>query len=144
MCYYCSMNLKFKSFIENRFKRKVFTGLPLTIFVIVFLILLATFVGITDAIVNSAPIVKLDNNFANFLYLYRTPFLAKVFYIITNFANQITVGIILVVSVIYLYFKKEMAYLYAVLLTFFGTDGSVYLIKIFINRARPSANIAYY
>src|ERR1035437_7244754 len=144
MCYYCSMNLKFKSFIENRFKRKVFTGLPLTIFIIVFLILLATFIGITDAIVNSAPIVKLDNSFAHFLYLYRTPSLAKIFYFITNFAGALTIVILSLLSIVYLYFKKEVAYLYALILTLIGTEGSVFLIKIFINRARPGMDIAYY
>lgn len=138
------MSFKWRPFLKNRLERKVFTGLPLTIFVIVFLILLGTFLGITDSIVNSNAIVTIDNNFANFLYLGRTPFMAKVFYIITNFANPITIAIPLGISLVYLYFKKEFAYLYAFLLTFIGTEGSVFLIKIFINRARPGANIAYY
>lgn len=138
------MSFEWKPFLKKRLERKVFTGLPLTIFVIVFLILLATFVGITDSIVNSAAIVKIDNDFANFLYIGRTSGLAKIFYIITNFANQITIVTILAISLVYLYFKKEVAYLYSILIVFLGTDASVYLIKIFINRARPSANIAYY
>lgn len=138
------MSFEWKPFLKKRLRRKVFTGLPLTVFVIVFLILLATFVGITDSIVNSAAIVKIDNSFANFLYLGRTPGMAKVFYVITNFASPIYITIPLGIFLVYLYFKKEIAYLYALLLTFVGTEGSVFLLKILINRARPGASIAYY
>ena len=139
-----SMSLELKSFLARRLERKVFTGLPLSIFAIVFFILLGTFIGITDSIVNSLPIVKLDDSFAHFLYLLRTPFLAQVFYTITNFANQITIGILGAVALLYLYFKKELAYLYALVLICLGTEANVYLIKILINRARPVADIAYY
>jgi undecaprenyl-diphosphatase len=133
-----------KTFLAKRLERKVFTGLPLTIFAAVFLILLGTFLGITDSIVNSYPIVKFDNTFAHSLYLIRTPAMAKVFYTITHVADQITIGFLLVISLVYLYFKKELAYLYSLILTFIGTEGSIFLIKIFINRDRPGADIAYY
>lgn len=138
------MSFKWEPFLKKRLEREVFTGLPLTIFVIVFLILLATFMGLTDSIVNSAPIVKLDNSFAQYLYLYRTPFWAQVFYVITNLADPTIIIIPVGIFLVYLYFKKEMTYLYALLLTFIGTSGSVFLLKIFINRARPGASIAYY
>lgn len=138
------MSINWKNFIDKRLKRKVFTGLPLTIFAIVFFLLLATLVGITDAIVNSAPIVKLDVNFANLLYSYRTPFMAKIFYFITNLASPEYIAIPIGIALVYLYLKKEIAYLYALILTFIGTEGSVFLLKILINRARPGADIAYY
>ncbi|MES2315808.1 MAG: phosphatase PAP2 family protein [Patescibacteria group bacterium] len=138
------MALDWKKIIKKRLERKVFTGLPLTIFVTVFLILLGTFLGITDSIVNSLPMVKLDASFAHFLFQIRTPSLAKAFYVITNFADQITIAVIMIISLGYLFWKKELAYLYALLLTFIGTEGSVFLIKIFINRDRPGADIAYY
>src|ERR1035437_5065497 len=134
------MKLNLQSFIKKRLERKVFTGLPLTIFVIIFLILLATFVGITDSVVNSATIVQIDNSFANYLYVVRTPFLSQVCYIITNFASPVYIAIPIGISLVYLYFKKEVAYLYALLLTCIGTEGSVFLLKIFINRARPGAS----
>lgn len=132
------------SYLKKRFEQKVFTGLPLTIFVLVFIILLATLIGITDSIVNSLPIVKLDESFAHSLYLIRTKSTAQLFYFITNFANQITIVILTGLSIIYLYTKKELAYLYSLIIIFLGTDASVYFIKIFINRARPGADIAYY
>ncbi len=95
--------IKWGTFIEKRFEREEFTGLPLTIFVIVFLILLGTFLGITDSIVNGVAMVKFDNSLAHSLYLIRTPAMAKIFYVITDFADQITIGILLAVSLIYLY-----------------------------------------
>jgi membrane-associated phospholipid phosphatase len=138
------MNFNLKPFIEKRLEPKVFTGLPLTIFIIILLILLATLIGLTNAIVNSTPIVNLDNNLANALYQLRTPLGVKVFYTITNFADQITIAILLVISLIYLFFKKELAYLYALIITFIGSEGSAFLIKILINRTRPGADLAYY
>src|ERR1035437_2245001 len=138
------MGFRLKAFLKKRLKRNVFTGLPLSIIIIIFLILLGTFVAITESIVNSSPMIRFDNSFANFIYQLRTPFLAQFFYAITNFANQITVIILGVIALIYLYLKKELAYLYALILVFLGTEASVYLIKILINRPRPIADIAYY
>ncbi len=139
-----SMNSEPQTFIKKRFEREVFTGLPLTIFSIIFVILLLTFIGITESIVNSLAMVKFDESFAHSLYMIRTPFLAQVFYIITNFAAPTTIVILGVVAVLYLYFKKELAYIYALTLTGLGTEASVYVIKILINRPRPLADIAYY
>ncbi len=138
------MGFNWKTFIKTRLKKDVFTGLPLTIFVLVFLIIFATLAGITNSIVNGAAIVNIDASLAHSLFLLRTPIVAKIFYIITNFADQITIGILMIISLVYLYFKKELAYIYALVLTFIGTEGSVFLIKIFINRARPGADLAYY
>ncbi|HAO64676.1 TPA: hypothetical protein DCQ44_01710 [Candidatus Taylorbacteria bacterium] len=131
-------------FLRKRFDKDAFTGLPLTIFSAVFLIFLGTFAGITDAIVNSLAIVKLDDNFERFLYVLRTPLGANIFYVITNFAGQTTIIILGVATAIYLLFRKEFLYLYTLMLIFAGTESSVYLIKIMINRPRPIADIAYY
>jgi membrane-associated phospholipid phosphatase len=144
MCYYVDMNFNWQSLLKRRLDRKAFTGLPLTIFVIVFLILLATFIGITSSILESSPIVKLDSSLAQFLYSQRVPWLAKVFYFITNIADQLTIIILLVISLIYLFFKKELAYLYSILVAVLGTEISVYTIKIIINRPRPILDITYY
>src|ERR1035437_1614799 len=132
------------SYFAKRFDRSVFTGLPLTIFVVVILVLLGTFVGITDSIVNSLPIVTIDVSFENSLYMVRSPSLAQTFYVITYFADQITIGILMVMALAYLYFKKELTYIYSLILTFVGAETSVYLIKILINRTRPPTNIAFY
>jgi membrane-associated phospholipid phosphatase len=138
------MTNKFKLFIDKRFEPSVFTGLPLSILITIFLIFLATFIGITDSIVNSYPIVTLDKNFAQFLYSIRTPFLAQVFYIITTLGNQISVTIFLLLSLLYLRFKKETIYMYSLLIAFVGTEASVLFVKILTNRDRPLADIAYY
>ncbi len=138
------MGFNWKLFIKKRLERGAFTGLPLTIFVVIFLILLGTFIGITTSIVESSPIVKLDNSFAQFLYVQRVPWVAQVFYFITGFANQLTIVILASIFLIYLLFKKETAYLYAALVAILGDEASVYLIKIFINRPRPILDITYY
>ncbi len=138
------MAVNYKKLLKNRLNSKLFTGLPLTGLVIIFLIFLSTFVGITQQVVTSAPITKIDVAFDNFLYSIRTPAMAQVFYSITWFANQMTIIVLATLSLLYLYFKKEGAYLYSLALTLAGTETSVYLIKIFINRQRPLADIAYY
>ena len=138
------MSFKLNDFIKNRVEKKIFTGLPLTIFIIVFLLLLATFLGITDSVVNSRPIVTFDNSFAHSLYLIRTSWMVEIFYVITNLGDVVTMFILIVISMIYLFLKKELAYLYSLVITTLGTELSVYWIKILINRARPGADIAYY
>ena len=137
------MNFNWKTFLKNRLNKEVFTGLPLTIFVTLFLILLGTFVGITDAIVNSTPIVKVDNSFAQFMFSLRLPLLAKIFYGITYLGDQLVVTILAVIFSAYLFFKKELAYLYSLLLAVIGNEISVYFIKIFIDRSRPTIDITY-
>src|SRR4029078_11618304 len=126
------MSFELRPLIKKRWERKVFTALPLTVLIIMFAILLGTFFGITDLIVNSAPMVQIDYTFTNFLFHHRCPGMAKMFYFITHFADQITIVVLLVISLAYLYFKKEIAYLYALILTFLGAEGTAYLIKIFI------------
>lgn len=138
------MKLKPGSFLYKRLDRTVFTGLPMTLFVVVFLILLATLIGITDSVVNSYAIVKVDNTFTHYLFIHRTTPLIRFFYTVTHFADQATIAVLLLASLAYFYFKKELAYLYALILTFIGTEGSAYLVKILINRDRPGPDIAYY
>src|SRR4051794_13276614 len=103
------MRFHFKDFLKKRFERKVFTGLPLTIFIIVFMLLLGTFLGITDAVVNSHRIVKIDDTLAHFLFDSRTPTLADFFYVVTSFGGQLIIIFLMLVSLAYLFFKKELA-----------------------------------
>ncbi len=138
------MNFSYKKLLNDRISTTVFTGLPLTVLVIVCLILLSTFVGITEQVVTSAPITKIDVAFSNFLYHLRTPALAQLFFAITWVANQLTIIVLGALSLLYLYIKKERDYLYSLALIFLGSETSVYFIKIFINRPRPLADIAYY
>ncbi|MDB5244599.1 MAG: phosphoesterase [Parcubacteria group bacterium] len=138
------MNTALTAFLKSRLERGVFTGFPLTIFGALFLILLLTFLGITESIVNSLPIVKFDESFAQSLYHLRSPAAAQFLYTVTHAADQITIIVFAIFSVTYLYFKKELAYLYAILITCLGTEACVYVIKILINRPRPIADIAYY
>src|ERR1035437_3483856 len=131
------MNLEPWAFIKRRFGRDAFTGLPLSILLLIFFILLATFVGITESIVTSAPIVGLDVSFSHLIFLQRSVSLTNIFYAITNIASWIPISILSVITLAYLYLKKELAYLYAFVLTIIGNEISVYYIKIFINRDRP-------
>src|SRR3989344_6260660 len=89
-------------------------------------------------------VTRIDDVVIRFLLLHRTPLLTKAFYFITYFGEQMVIGIMLIILLAYLYLKKEMGYLYSCLFVFLATDASVYFIKIFVNRARPSADMAYY
>ncbi len=138
------MRFTWQAFIKDRLDKTTFTGLPLTIFTIVFLVFLGTFIGITDSIVNSAPIVKIDASFAHYLYMHRTQSLIDFFYVLTNLGGQIAVILFLAVSVIYLFYKKELAYLYSLIVAFVGMEGSVFVMKLLINRDRPGMDLAFY
>ncbi|HEX7586486.1 MAG TPA: phosphatase PAP2 family protein [Patescibacteria group bacterium] len=106
--------------------------------------LLIILIVITFFIINSVTFTRIDNAFAVFLFSARTPFLAHVFYIITSFANQATIISLLAITLCYLYFKKEISFAYALIFIIAGTEITLQLMKLFINRPRPTANIAYY
>jgi undecaprenyl-diphosphatase len=44
----------------------------------------------------------------------------------------------------YFYFKEETSFSYSLILTIAGTEITLELMKLLVNRPRPSANIAYY
>ena len=122
------MNIEWKLFLKNRIDRSVFVGLPLTIFVIIFLILLGTFIGITNLIVSSSLIVTTDFSIAHLIYLHRNVSLQNSFYHLTHFADRSTIEVLLVVVLAYLFFKKERAYSYAALIVVLGNEATVSLI----------------
>ena len=138
------MNLNLHSFLKKYFWQKALPKSSLARFVAVFLVLLIILIVITFFIGNSLTSTRIDNAFAVFLFSARTPFLAHVFYIITSFANQTTIISLTAVTFCYLYFKKEISFAYALVFIIAGTEITLQLMKLFINRPRPTADIAYY
>jgi undecaprenyl-diphosphatase len=138
------MNLNLHSFPKKYFWQKALPESSIAIFVAVFLVLLIILIVITFFIINSETLTRIDNALVIFLFSARTPFLAHVFYIITSFANQGTILSLSAIMFCYLYFKKEIIFAYALVLIIAGTEITFQLMKLFINRPRPAANIAYY
>lgn len=131
-------------FLRERFDKRTFTGRILTVLVISFLILLLTFLGITDQVVNSEALTKIDARFAQFLFTIRTNFLTNFFYIVTQFGNLGTTTLIAASILLYFLLKQKRYFILGFVITLLGTEATIYFLKIIINRARPGADIAYY
>jgi membrane protein DedA with SNARE-associated domain/membrane-associated phospholipid phosphatase len=71
------------AYLGKRLDSRQFTGLPLTLLVIAFFYILLVFLGVVDDILRSETIVTVDKNIENLLFVYRNPFLVRVFLWIT-------------------------------------------------------------
>lgn len=135
---------RFVSFLKLRIRQDVFTGLPLTILAIIFGIFLFTFLGITEDVITSDPIIKIDNYLAYFLSEHRNIYLTQFFLWVTLGGKGVTAVFIGILMSIYLILKKHITYIFPLLITLTGSGVTVYLTKLLIHRARPGVDIAYY
>ncbi|MBF9255302.1 phosphatase PAP2 family protein [Pontibacter sp. 172403-2] len=130
-------------FIAGRFNPKVFTGLPLTLILIVFGINLALLSELAESVIESESIVTLDKSFTALLFSIRTEWLSQVMYGATQLGEQWAVFVAGgIMSLIFLFRKKYVALL-AFWLALAGVGISTRYGKTFVSRERP-ANVAYY
>jgi len=136
-------NPHLSAFITNRLNPGVFTGLSLTLIVIVFGINLALLSELAESVIESDSIVAVDKSFTTLLFSMRTEWLSQVMYGATQLGEQWAVFVVGgVMSVIFLIRKKYVALL-AFWLALAGVGISTRYSKTFIRRDRP-ANVAYY
>lgn len=136
-------NPRTAGFIANRFNPKVFTGLPLTLILIVFGINLALLSELAESVVESNSIVALDKSFTALLFSMRIDWLSQIMYGATQLGEQWAVFVVGgIMSVTFLIRKKYVA-LVAFWLALAGVGISTRYGKTFISRDRP-ANVAYY
>ncbi len=132
------------NFLRTRMDKSVFIGLPITILAILFGILLFTFLGVTEDVLSSDPLVLIDNKIANLLFDYRNQKLIIFFLGVSSLGKVLTVALISSAAGLILFIKKKTNYILPLFLTLIGTEITVYLLKLLINRPRPPEDIAYY
>ncbi len=128
---------KFTAFVKNRFDRKTFYGLPLTLLGIVFVFVLALFAGIVEDFLSRDPIVYVDHIVANLVVGWRTPELTAFFTWITYLGKKEIVLLFLVAATAVLAIYRKYQDLMALYLSFTGSVAFLYLGKLAFHRPRP-------
>lgn len=131
-------------FLVSRFSRKSFVGLPLTLLTIIFLIGLGIFFGLAESVVGLEPIVKLDTSISDYLFVHRSLTFIKLFLNITYLGQWFTVLTLSLITISLLYVKNKKLFILPYVYVLIGNEATMYFIKLFINRARPASDIAYY
>jgi undecaprenyl-diphosphatase len=125
------------SFLKARFDTSIFSGLTLSLLTLIFVYVLALFVGVVEDLITSDTIVGADIRLAYLFFALRTDTLTNIFIWITLLAKSqvILVFIAISVSILVLWQKK-----YAILPLFIAVIGSrafTYLGKLAFHRPRP-------
>lgn len=131
-------------YLQPRFQRKTFTGLPLTIIGISSAFIVATFYGLTDAVTSSDYITALDTHMTQFLFNHRTLFLDEVFFAITQFGGLYLVSALIIATLIFFYLQNKRSYIWPLVVTLSGAEATTTLIKLAIHRDRPGQSVAFY
>ncbi len=132
---------KLYSFLAKRIKKDSFWGLPFSLLLISFLMVIISLFNITRDILTSNPVVATDMKIENLLVLFRDSFLVKVFLWITALGEaQVVISLVLVMTAIFWLWKKRF-YILSLWVAVAGSALSAYLAKALINRERPGGNI---
>jgi len=134
---------KLIQFIKNRFNYDTFYGLPLTLFSLIFIYVLALFGGIIEDFLTKDPIVYVDKIIANLMLSWRTAKLDEFFTWITYLGkSEIIIAFLIVATIILLSYKKfgELITLY---LSSTGSVIFIFLGKIAFHRPRPEMALYY-
>jgi undecaprenyl-diphosphatase len=134
---------RFAKVISRRFDTTTFSGLTLTILLLVFISATVLLAEIAEDVSESDSIVQMDQAFSTFLFHNRSLVLSRFLYIITQFGSLYgCIAICVVYSVIMLY-RKRRVYILALWSIILGMGVSIHFTKIVFHRARP-VDIAYY
>lgn len=138
---FINKHLSFFKFLQKRFDKKKFTGLPLTFLGISFVYIFSLALGIIEDIITSDQIVFVDVRVANLLPVFRNALLIKTFFWITLLGNwQIVVVFAVIASCIFIIWKKK-SYVLSLWITLAGSELFVFLGKLAFRRPRPDVAV---
>ena len=123
-------------FIARRLKRHAFTGLPLSMICLVLGLTWFTVFGLTTKVINSDTIVNFDITVAHFLNSYPSDGLTVFFFWITELGSGAVIILGTLVTAGILLLRYRQSYLLPLFVTLLGTELSVYLMKMFVQRDR--------
>jgi len=134
---------KLIQFIKNRFNYETFYGLPLSLFSLIFVYVLALFGGIIEDFLTKDSIVYVDKIIANLMLSWRTVELNKFFTWITYLGKgEIVIAFLITTTILLLLYKKfgELITLY---ISWVGSVIFIFLGKIAFHRPRPEMALYY-
>jgi membrane-associated phospholipid phosphatase len=130
-------------FIAGRFSARDFSGLPLTLLVMVFLFNLLLLSQLVESVVESEGIVTLDKMVTKMLFEARSGHLSLVFYWISQLGTREATFVVGGIFTVLFLFKRDFIPILTFWLVMAGVGLSVRYGKTFINRDRP-VDVAYY
>ncbi len=128
---------KITLFLEDRFKRNHFNGLPLTLLFGVFGYLLLLYFGSVVDFELSNPIVQIDIRLSNLIYANIDSGLVKFFTIFTALADRRSIVVFGVAAAIVVYAVNKPQYLWGIVIALGGQAISVRFLKLLFERPRP-------
>jgi membrane protein DedA with SNARE-associated domain len=132
---------RFFHFLKSRFQTNSFSGLPLSLLILVFFYTLALFLGVIEDLLMSDPIVAVDVRLENLLYVFRSPELVTSFLWITLLGKAvIIISAALVVSLLF-WLHKQRIYIVPLWLVLAGSTVFNVLGKVVFHRPRPELSV---
>lgn len=130
-------------FIMDRFSILHFEGLPLSAIAVTFFMNVLLLFKLTEKLMNSPGLTRIDSLVARFFYSVRTELLAKSIFLFTQIGNEITIACLTIVLTIIFIYYKLYNYLVPLLFTVLGSAATIVLGKNIYKVNRPD-EFAYY
>jgi membrane protein DedA with SNARE-associated domain/membrane-associated phospholipid phosphatase len=125
------------SFLKARLDTEAFSGLPLSIFTLAFVYILALFAGIVEDLITADPIIAADIRIANLAAVFRTDALTNIFTWITLLGKSQVILVFIVVSVALLWLWRKNYHIVSLFIAVSGSAAFTYLGKLTFHRPRP-------
>ncbi len=100
------------------------------------------FLGLTSLVVADNTFFSLDSKMETALFMLQNDNAVTFFKIITTFGNTSFVALVTLLLTLYLYHKKKLSLLAGLLVSVLGSSLSVFILKGFIERTRPTPPFA--
>ncbi|MFA5995867.1 MAG: LssY C-terminal domain-containing protein [Patescibacteria group bacterium] len=129
--------------ILNRFKLNKFSGLFLTLLIMLFIYILVLFFGVVKQVITSDFVTATDAGLENLLYVFRNHTAIQVMLWFTLLGKtDIVIGIILLFLLI-LILRNNKKYILPLLVTVGGSGLFSYITKLIVHRPRPNFTAFY-
>ncbi|MBI5754032.1 LssY C-terminal domain-containing protein [Candidatus Peregrinibacteria bacterium] len=138
--YYISAKNKNPAFfiwLNNRFSKRIPTGLKLTMFIAIALLFLFLFLGIAEDVIFKNQIVGIDHRILNLLPSIRTTEQNLFFSFVTFLGNWQSIVLAVILTILLLLRKKQIFSGILFCSTVLFTEGLAFILKIGIGRSRP-------
>ncbi|RJS93306.1 phosphatase PAP2 family protein [Salinisphaera sp. Q1T1-3] len=123
--------------VSQRFATDRFTGLPLTLFVLLAAYLVSLGSDLAEHVIEHEEIMHLDEHINRALSVVRDPHILAVVGKITHLADVVTLVAVTVVASAFLWADRRMHFLPGLWLAVIGSQTITYIGKYAIDRARP-------
>jgi len=127
----------FFSFLRKRFDRNNFFGLPVTLFVLSLIYVMALLGGIIEDFLTTDLIISVDHRIANLLTIFRNETLTDIFFWITFLGKWQVILVFTFSIILILWLWNKKSYIIPILISITGSVLFTYIGKLLFHRPRP-------